>query len=233
MTPAEQLDLIHKVKRGDLNARKKLAQECIGVVRGVVNSMRSVPESHRQDVEQEGHLGVQQAIDHYKLGSPMKFTNFAQYWVHARVFRYLRKCRSTVRQNYNTSSITFDVMLDEPLPGFDNEVTLLDLMPDEEEPVEETYSNIEAVQLAQAVLEKAALIIANTVTRRMRDGNRRKNMHRRVMSTLKDVVRSRIYADEPEPLDVVAARHDFSRERVRQLEQRLLKKARALHPEVT
>eukprot|EP00565_Helicotheca_tamesis_P009346 CAMPEP_0185734332 /NCGR_PEP_ID=MMETSP1171-20130828/22161_1 /TAXON_ID=374046 /ORGANISM="Helicotheca tamensis, Strain CCMP826" /LENGTH=407 /DNA_ID=CAMNT_0028404301 /DNA_START=242 /DNA_END=1465 /DNA_ORIENTATION=+ len=91
------------LKEASTEARKKLLTKHIGLVHHTVGtilrrrSRKSLLSLTRHDLEQEGFLGLNRAVDSYKLNKGASFPTYAVYWIRAYVHRAIAKEDNLIR----------------------------------------------------------------------------------------------------------------------------------------
>jgi len=86
------LDENGKILRADVKLRNDLAERNAKLVTFVINKFYSKKQRHkelRNDLLQEGHLGLFDAIDGFKPELGFKFSTYATWWIRQSVHSYL------------------------------------------------------------------------------------------------------------------------------------------------
>ena len=228
LTPIEQKRLLRRARKGDIQARKELGECFIPLVMSIVGKMRAKQGVSIEDLQQEGHVSVQRALDRYKLRSPMKLHNYVAMWVEGAIIRHLRKARSVVKQDYGNVTAIQDFALDVPMrvEDSDGETWLEHLRSEGPGPEESVIAADEVARttmaLSQAV-KNFPLRIPESLPQNSQGVTRAK-----AISILSDLVQNRLYTDEPQSLDDISRRHGVGRETIRKMEMKLLAKVRAV-----
>jgi RNA polymerase sigma-32 factor len=167
------------------------------------------------DLVQEGNLGLLEAVSRYDPTRGVRLASYAGWWIRAYILKYILDTARIVRAGrsraerrgfFHGQAPPVDVSLDDPLGGDDSSATLLDRLADPRlEPVDSTF---ESVQLHRILKEEVD-----------RFGN---ELGERDAA----VFRERLVAEEPRPRKEIAVRFSLSRERIRQIEKRLLERFR-------
>jgi len=106
LSPAEEIRLARKMRKGDEEARKKL----------VISNLRLVISIAKKylyyglpllDLIEEGNLGLLKAVDRYDPGRKCKFSTYATWWIKQAITRSLSNYGRTIRiPVYVTDSIS-------------------------------------------------------------------------------------------------------------------------------
>lgn len=167
------------------------------------------------DLVQEGNLGLLEAVARYDPNRGVRLASYAGWWIRAYILKYILDTARIVRAGrsraerrgfFHGQAPPVDVSLDDPLGGDESSATLLDRLADVR--VEPADSALEAAQL-QAILKEE-------VDRFWHELGERDAA----------VFRERLIAEEPRPRKEIASRFALSRERIRQIEKRLLERFR-------
>ena len=88
--------LVIRIKAGiDVaNNMLQLWQQNRGFVRKIINQYKAFAEE--EDLEQEGYLGLNEAVNHYNPDEGVTFLHYASYWIKQSIVRYI-KSNGTVR----------------------------------------------------------------------------------------------------------------------------------------
>jgi RNA polymerase primary sigma factor len=79
-TLEEELELGRRIRQGDLEAKRLLVEANMGVVGGNIRPYLN-RGLDREDLEQEGNVGLLRAADSYDPSCGMRFSTYASYWV--------------------------------------------------------------------------------------------------------------------------------------------------------
>ena len=200
------------------------------------------------DLIQEGNIGLMQAIRKYDPSKGVRFYSYAAWWVRAYMLRYLlnnyrlvkigttqdqrklfynlnKEKRKLEREGFVVDAKlladrlhvrqreviemeqrmgNWDVSLDAPL-GPDHENTLLEVLPSQAMPVDENLADEELRELFRAKLGAFAATLDDRYA---------------------DILRNRILSENPITLDDIGRKYNISRERARQLEEKIIKRLR-------
>ena len=250
LTPEEEHDLAHKVKEGDSDAAFRLVSSHLRLVVKIAMGFQRRWMQNVLDLIQEGNVGLMRATYKFDPDKGIKFSYYAAFWVRAYILKFimdnwrlvkigttqsqrklfynLNKERQRLiaqgfepsapalaeRLNVNESQVEemsqrlegFDVSLDAPLNEEAGGATRLDMLPSSWLETEETLAGEElAVVLRQHVQE----------------------LTRHLSEKELDILHSRLLSDDPVTLREIGAKYNITRERVRQIETRLLQKLKA------
>lgn len=96
LTPKDEKDLARGIARGDLYARKTMIE---GNLRLVVNIARRYINRGlpMQDLIEEGNVGLIKAVERFKAAKGCKFSTYATYWIKQSVERAIGNQVNTIR----------------------------------------------------------------------------------------------------------------------------------------
>lgn len=214
-----QLALRYARDRDPRHARRLMLAN-LKLVLSIANSMGGAGRHDSMDLVQEGNAGLMVAIDRFDPTRGTKLATYAGFWIRAFIMRQLmesgRMVRSTStregRKQFFDRALPRDLSLDAPIgrgdTGKASGSSFLDSVPanDDSRPdvAAEAHEEHERLRAAVAALEE-------TLTARERI-----------------ILKSRLLCDSPEPLRQLGPKLSLSGERVRQLEQHMLSRLRAL-----
>ncbi|MBI3810084.1 MAG: RNA polymerase factor sigma-32 [Nitrospirae bacterium] len=200
------------------------------------------------DLIQEGNVGLMQAIKKFDPAKGSRFHSYAAWWVRAYILRYLLNTYRMVkigttqsqrklfynlnkekrkleregfapdtklladRLNVREQDViemgqrlgSWDLSLDAPL-GPDQEGTLLDVLPSQGMAADESLAHTELRELFRKKLAEFAATLDDRYA---------------------DILRNRILSETPLTLDDIGKKYSISRERARQLEEKIVKRLR-------
>jgi RNA polymerase primary sigma factor len=189
MSRDEECALLRRAQGGDAKARDAMVENALPLVLSLVRRHRRTGVS-RDDLIQEGVLGLLQAISRFDPSKGAPFAAYATWWVRAYVTRYTRTQMGAVRGGAERGHAA-DISLDDE----DSH-----LAPQSDAPsAEEEVVRAESARQVAAALDSA---------------------HKRIGDVGWDIIHRRTADDEPLTLEVIGRRWGISRERVRQLEKR-------------
>ena len=235
-------------EHGDPEAAEKLVLGNLRLVVKIAMDYRRV-WTNLLDLIQEGNVGLVQAVRRYDPYRGVKFSSYAEYWIRAYLLKYLIDNIRTVRVGTTRAErklffqlnrakrelesagfrpepkllaerldveeqdvVDFerrlsqsDLSLDAPISSEPGAASLGDLLDGGEESVEEEVSRED---LRTTLLEQVEKFTTNIDERELR------------------ILRDRILAEEPRTLQEIGKEFELTRERVRQIEARLVRKLR-------
>jgi RNA polymerase sigma-32 factor len=168
------------------------------------------------DLIQEGNMGLLEAVSRYEPDRGVRLASYAGWWIRAYILKYILDTARIVRAGrsraerrgfFHGQAPPVDVSLDDPVGIDDSSATMLDRLADgRNEPADRA---VEAAQLHAILCEELG---------RFGDGLAERDAA---------VFHARLVSDDPLPRKEIATRFDLSRERIRQIEKRLLERFRA------
>lgn len=247
LTPEEEYDLAHRVKEGDSDAAFRLVSSHLRLVVKIAMGFQRRWMQNVLDLIQEGNVGLMRATHKFDPDKGIKFSYYAAFWVRAYILKFimdnwrlvkigttqsqrklfynLNKERQRLiaqgfepdtpalaaRLNVNEAQVEemsqrlegFDVSLDAPLNEEAGGATRLDMLPSSGQETEETLAD-----------EELAAVLREHV----------KSLTRHLSEKELDILTNRLLSDDPVTLREIGAKYNITRERVRQIETRLLQK---------
>jgi RNA polymerase sigma-32 factor len=167
------------------------------------------------DLVQEGNLGLLEAVSRYDPDRGVRLASYAGWWIRAFILKYILDTARIVRAGrsraerrgfFHGQAPPVDVSLDDPLGGDDSSSTLLDRMTDARDTrADDAFESVELSTILRQQLQNFGEALGE------RDAA---------------VFRERLIAEDPRPRKEIASRFSLSRERIRQIEKRLLERFR-------
>ena len=200
------------------------------------------------DLIQEGNIGLMQAIKKFDPYRDTKLSYYASYWIKAYILRFIMdnwklvKIGTTQTQrklffNLNKEKERLAYLGYDPTPKLLAET--LDVKTEEVLEMDQRLSSwdlsLEAPVKADSDDQHKDFLPAGTieVDEEIAELELKKRFHEQLMEfrkTLKDkeldIMDNRLLAEDPKTLQEIGEKYDISRERVRQIQARLLKKIR-------
>ena len=248
LTKEEEFKLAVKYREeGDLDAVSKLVMANLKIV--VVISMEYKNLGmNLMDLIQEGNLGLMQAVKKFDPYRDIRLVTYATWWIRAYILRYIMnnwrlvKIGTTqaqrklffnlMKEKARLESLGYEVgpkliahglgvkekevvemdirlgnrelSLDEPLRE-DSDSPLLSIIPSNEAPIDEKLANEEVSTLLREKIAEFS-----------------KTMNERDL----DILQNRILSESPKSLNAMGEAYGISKERVRQLEENIIKRLR-------
>lgn len=96
LTPAEEISLARRIRRGDAQARRKMIQSNLRLVISIAKrySYLGMPIS---DLIEEGNLGLMRAVTKFNPGKGFRFSTYAAWWIKQYVLRAIANQGKTIR----------------------------------------------------------------------------------------------------------------------------------------
>ncbi len=96
LTPAEEISLAKRIRRGDAEARRRMIQANLRLVISIAKrySYLGMPIS---DLIEEGNLGLMRAVTKFNPGKGFRFSTYAAWWIKQYVLRAIANQGKTIR----------------------------------------------------------------------------------------------------------------------------------------
>lgn len=88
-------ELVQRIKDGDTAAFEELYGQVKSFIHSIAWKYRGYAEL--EDLEQEGFLGLYDAIEHYNPAAGYTFLTYAGHWIKQRIRKYINDCAFSVR----------------------------------------------------------------------------------------------------------------------------------------
>jgi RNA polymerase sigma-32 factor len=251
LSPEEEKELtlaLHET--GDIEIAKKLVVANLRLVVKIALEYRRA-YSNVMDLIQEGNFGLMKAVSKFDPSKGAKLSYYASWWIKSYILKFIldnfrlikigttseqkrlfynlikekQKLeaqgivpeikllseklgvseKSVVEMDQRLSSSGSEVSLDKPLSDEGGALSLADLISDENENIEEQVSNLQNIQILEEHLNDFLHSL------KPRD---------------QEIFKDRLLSEVPSSLQDIANKYGVSRERIRQVEERLLEKLR-------
>lgn len=241
----EERHMAEKVAKGDKNARHDMI---VANLRLVVNlAKRYVNRGlHLQDLIEEGNIGLIKAVEKYKLSKGCKFSTYATYWIRQTIERSLinqsRIVRVPVHINTDLMRLLkarrelFSCLRREPevkelaknMGMAESYIKKLMLIDGKVLSLEATFSNDTEHSLLDFIEDENIPSPSDTFEEAKR-ANQINDWLDILNDSEKSIIRQRFGIDaSPETLDSIGKKFGVTRERIRQIEVKAIKKLRLM-----
>lgn len=240
----EEIELAKRIKKGDQEARKKLIISNLRLVVSVANKYLhyGLP---LLDLIEEGNLGLIKAVDKYEYTKGYKFSTYATWWIRQSISRFLANYGRTIRiPVYMTEHVIKYKQATQRLykewgrkPTIEEVAIELEVTPEEVAELhkysqkitslEATVGTDEGVELGELIEDTQSIDPVDIVARVFRD-QKLMQMLGQLTQREADILRFRYgLADgDPHTLKETGDRFGLTRERIRQIEMKAIKKLR-------
>lgn len=95
LTREQEVELMNRIRKGDREAYEKMMMSNIGLVKSIAKNYYG-QGAPKEDLDQEGMLGLHRAIEKFNVEKGHKFSTYATWWIRCFVTKELKKYRSVV-----------------------------------------------------------------------------------------------------------------------------------------
>lgn len=96
LSAEEEKELIIKAQNGDNSARNKMIEHNLKLVVSIAKKYK-VKNVDIDDLIQEGNMAISKAIDMFDVSLGNKFSTYATWWIKQGITRYIANCSRTIR----------------------------------------------------------------------------------------------------------------------------------------
>lgn len=193
----------------DLEARNTLVTENLGLIHWVLNKYFSRWRNNHEDLFQEGVFGLMRACETFDPDRESKFSTYALWWIRSKVQRAATRIEAhtyCVNPRWGNTRGERDKKLIPPVRLNDDDV-ILEMTHKGPGPEEDAMMGDMRVKLREDLTASAKLV--NTPSS---------------PGLAFDVVEARLLSEDYETLEKIAKRHGVTREAVRLVEKKILKR---------
>ncbi len=241
----EEQELAQKSSEGDLNARNKLITHNMRLVVSIAKKYKGVG-LNLSDLIQEGSIGLMKAVEKFKPDKGFKFSTYATYWIRQSISRAIAEQNRIIRIPVHKIDLASKIkkasqVLTQELKRFptDEEVAeytgvelskIKDIKKEFSEPLslDIAVSDDEDVTMGDLIADTSISSPLENIINEDRQAQIEK-----VLSTLdkreSDVLRKRFGLDDNKPrtLAEIGEIYGCTRERIRQIEEKAMRKLRS------
>jgi RNA polymerase primary sigma factor len=245
LTAEEETALAREAKKGDAEARRRLIlgnlKLVVAIARGYVTS--GIPIL---DLVEEGNIGLIKSVGRFDPDRGFRFSTYASWWIRQAIVRAIAYQARTIRIPLNVFHLMTRYMALDRTPGIEplsreERAERLGISTRRCRMLEELVGNIRALDLASSIDAYEQLARAESGSQRRLDdpeqivlkqieSEKVEELLERLSDRERFIIRIRYGLNDGEPHSLAetgAAAH-ISRERVRQIERRALRKLRHL-----
>lgn len=247
LSAQEESDLIARVKQfKDRDAAEKIITAHLRMVVSTAYEMQSYGAFPLQDMIAEGTIGLLKALEKFDPAKGVRFSVYANYWIKAELYSMIWDNWSAVKisENPNRKKIFFNLgrarralglagqkmdaaavskiakFLDVP----EKEVEFMSVRMMRDMSLNMPFGGDEDGQEYQDRLEDASAPIQDVLEKKELSARGSELLHRhldKLSPRDRDIITRRRLLEKPETLDEIAASYSISKERVRQIENRV------------
>ena len=248
LTAHEEVELAHRVARGDQRAKDILTEANLRLVVSIARRY-SVPGIPLADLIQEGNVGLIRAVEKFDPTRGFRFSTYATWWIRRSIARAVINQGRTIRIPVYVADMIHKIVKTSGIlrqqhnrePTIEEISRAMEVTPDRlneimriaAEPLslETPVGDRDSAQLSDFIQAQTGTTPADVAINLIRR-EQLETVLEQLEERERDVVRMRYGLDgkQPQTLDEVGQFFQITRERVRQIELRALKKLRGLGP---
>jgi len=248
LSPEEEHEVALKIyEKKDLSAVERLTVSNLGLVVKIAMSYYNT-YVNILDLIQEGNVGLLHAVKKYNPYKGTKFSTYAQFWIRSYILQYIMNSWSLVKVGTTQSQRKLFYRLNKekrrleslglsPVPNIlahslgvkEEDVVEMDIRLNHNDVCLDSPVNEDGVDTMMDLLTSDEDVEYAVMEKESKSVLEEKIKALKVNLNEKEIciLDNRIMADKPETLEEIGAKFCISRERVRQIEQGVLKKAKA------
>lgn len=252
LSPEEERELALRWREGgDEAARDRIVSAHLDLVRGVIGRLKGADVS-REDLFQDGVIGLMKAVDRYDPDEGTRFSTYAAYWVRAEIQSALGENGGPVRIPRSHEANRVGTWYHRARARVESEIAL-GLRPAPEDGIEretarrmgidpEQISALLSLVQAKGVpvmtqsgseedREEGVILVSELTPERLLAERQRQSILAEALRDAcaelsdrdREVIERRYLTEEPETFQAIADRFGLTRERIRQIEVRALR----------
>ncbi|MDR3312711.1 MAG: RNA polymerase sigma factor RpoD/SigA [Spirochaetaceae bacterium] len=249
LTFEEELELSRQIQNGDEQAKRRLIEANLRLVIKIARIYLTSAVSF-MDIIQEGNIGLMRAVDKYDWNRNVRFSTYANWWIHQAITRFLANRSRTIRLPHRKEESLRKIrkayhVLSQTLqhePTTDEIAQYVHMEKNDVEYILNISSSLISLESDVGDADGAQMVDLcedytwNPERALLRKSSRR--MTRRFLSRLKDrerrilIYRYQLDGGEKQTLKTIGDEMGISPETVRQIEIRAIKKMKANAEEI-
>lgn len=238
----EEIELAKKIQNGDVNARNKMIEKNQGLVRHIALKFQNRGLEF-EDLIQEGNIGLMRAIELFDYNKGYSFSTFAIWWIRQAVYRALENKSSAIRvPTYLYRKINqIDVAINELNNSLNRKPTLEEIAAEAEMSLEELKKILQNRKSITSIHTKIGDDEDDEMIYYLKDQNVdveneaiENNYNEYLFGLIKEILDERefdvickrfgLIDGKTYTLETISKSYNLTRERIRQIEIKALKK---------